>query len=83
MASEARRRGREAQRNAAERNVRSVITPRTLRTSVCHHILKKDGHRFLLSVPVHGKKILKSGTLRGLINASDISVERFVELLDD
>jgi len=48
-----------------------------------HHIMKKDGHRFLLSVPVHGKKTLKSGTLRGLINASDISVERFVELLDD
>ncbi len=48
-----------------------------------HHILKKDGYRYLLSVPVHGKKTLKRGTLRNLIKAADISVERFIELLDD
>lgn len=48
-----------------------------------HHILKKDGYRYLLTVPVHGKKTLKRGTLRDLIKASGISVERFVELLND
>ncbi|MCH8840435.1 MAG: type II toxin-antitoxin system HicA family toxin [Planctomycetes bacterium] len=48
-----------------------------------HHILKKDGHRYLLSVSVHGKKTLKRDTLRNLIKAADISVERFIELLDD
>jgi len=48
-----------------------------------HYIMKKDGHRYLLTVPVHGKKTLKRGTLRKLIKAADISVKRFVELLDD
>ncbi|QEG35396.1 type II toxin-antitoxin system HicA family toxin [Bythopirellula goksoeyrii] len=46
-----------------------------------HHIMKKAGHRYLLSVPVHGKKILKPGTLRKLIKDSGLTVEQFVEFL--
>ena len=46
-----------------------------------HHILKRDGHRYLLSVPIHGGKNLKSGTLRALIRASGITVEQFQDLL--
>ncbi len=48
-----------------------------------HHILKKPGHRFLLTVPVHGAENLKPGTLRGLIKAAGITVEEFVELLNE
>jgi predicted RNA binding protein YcfA (HicA-like mRNA interferase family) len=47
-----------------------------------HHILKKDGHEFLLSVPVHGSENLKTGTLRGLIRASGLTVEQFCDLVD-
>jgi predicted RNA binding protein YcfA (HicA-like mRNA interferase family) len=46
-----------------------------------HHIMKKPGHRYLLSVPVHGNKTLKPGTLRGLIDSSGMTVEQFVALL--
>lgn len=46
-----------------------------------HHIMKKDGHRNALSVPVHGSKDLKGGTLRGLIRASGLTVDEFVEKL--
>lgn len=47
-----------------------------------HHVLKKPGHRFVLSVPVHAGEILKPGTLRGLISASGLTVEQFIELLN-
>lgn len=47
-----------------------------------HHILKKPGHRFILSVPVHGNRTIKHGTLRGLIRAAGLTVAEFVELLD-
>lgn len=46
-----------------------------------HHILKRDGHRYLLSVPLHGGKNLKPGTLRTLIRDSGITVEQFQDLL--
>jgi predicted RNA binding protein YcfA (HicA-like mRNA interferase family) len=46
-----------------------------------HHILKRDGHPYLLSVPVHGGKPLKPGLLRGLIRDAGLTVEEFVELL--
>jgi predicted RNA binding protein YcfA (HicA-like mRNA interferase family) len=46
-----------------------------------HYILKRPGHLNVLSVPVHGSGSLKRGTLRGLIRASGLSVEQFVELL--
>jgi len=46
-----------------------------------HHILKRDGHPFNLSVPVHGNKSLPSGTLRALIRDSGLTVEEFIALL--
>jgi predicted RNA binding protein YcfA (HicA-like mRNA interferase family) len=51
------------------------------RVAGSHHILKKDGHAFLLSVPVHGNQSLKRGTLRGLIRGSGLTVEQFLEAL--
>jgi predicted RNA binding protein YcfA (HicA-like mRNA interferase family) len=39
-----------------------------------HHILKKPGHRYLLSVPVHSRKILKPGTLRRIIRDAGLSM---------
>ena len=45
-----------------------------------HHILKRPGHRFLLTVPVHGNDPLKKGTLRRLIRDAGLTVERFADL---
>ncbi len=53
-----------------------------IRISGAHHIMKKPGHEYLLTVPVHGPKPLKPGTLRSLIRAAGTTVEKFVELLD-
>ena len=52
-----------------------------VRTNASHVILKKEGHRFLLSVPVHANKDVKVGTLRGLIKASGHTLAEFVESL--
>ena len=46
-----------------------------------HHMMKKTAHRFVLSVPVHGKKPVKKGTLRGLIKAAGITVKEFNDSL--
>ena len=50
-----------------------------VRISGAHHIMKRPGHRFLLSVPLHGTTPLKKGLLRGLISAAGKTVEQFVE----
>ncbi|MBI1904596.1 MAG: type II toxin-antitoxin system HicA family toxin [Planctomycetia bacterium] len=47
-----------------------------------HHVMKREGHELLLTVPVHGGTNLKRGTLRGLIRAAGITVEEFQALLD-
>ena len=52
-----------------------------VRTRGSHAIMKKPGHRYVLSVPNH--KTLKPGTLAGLLRAAGLTTERFVELLDD
>ncbi len=52
------------------------------RVNGSHHIMKREGHRFLLTVPVHSGQTLKRGTLRGLIRAAEITREEFAELLD-
>ena len=46
------------------------------------HIMKKDGHPYVLTVPVHGSAELKPGVLRSLIRAAGISVSDFCKLLD-
>jgi predicted RNA binding protein YcfA (HicA-like mRNA interferase family) len=53
-----------------------------VRVRSSHHIMKKDGHRNVLTVPVHGNATLKPGTLRSLIRAAGITVEKFCELLE-
>jgi predicted RNA binding protein YcfA (HicA-like mRNA interferase family) len=53
-----------------------------VRISGSHHMLRRPGHRYVLSVPVHGKKKLKPGTLRSLIRDAGMTVEEFCELLD-
>ena len=46
-----------------------------------HHVMKKPGHKYNLTVPVHKGEILKKGTLRDLISAAAITVEEFVAAL--
>ena len=46
-----------------------------------HHVLKKPGYLFVLTVPVHGNRPLKAGTLRGLIRGAGLTVEEFVAAL--
>jgi predicted RNA binding protein YcfA (HicA-like mRNA interferase family) len=46
-----------------------------------HHVLKRAGHRNNLSVPVHGNKPVKRGTLRSLIRDAGLTVEEFCKLL--
>ncbi len=50
-----------------------------VRISSGHHILKRDGHPNTISVPVHGGKDVKKGTLRGIIRASGLTNEQFEE----
>lgn len=45
-----------------------------------HHVLKKPGHRYLLSVPVHSGRAVKRGTLRRLRDAGTTE-EQFAALL--
>ena len=44
-----------------------------------HFILKKQGKKFLLSVPDHNP--LKKGTLRRLIRDAGLSIDDFIKLL--
>jgi predicted RNA binding protein YcfA (HicA-like mRNA interferase family) len=55
---------------------------RVVRITGSHHIMRKDGHPYLLSVPVHSGQTLKTGTLRSLIRAAGITPEQFAKLLD-
>jgi predicted RNA binding protein YcfA (HicA-like mRNA interferase family) len=48
------------------------------RVNGSHHVLKKEGHPYHLSVPVHGNKAIRKGTLRALILDAGVSVEQFV-----
>ena len=51
------------------------------RTTGSHVILKREGHPFLVSVPVHANKDLKPGTLRGAIGSSGFSNDQFLAAL--
>ena len=46
-----------------------------------HHVLKKSGYLYHLTVPVHKNQALKTGTIRRLIRDAGLSVDEFVELL--
>ncbi|MFQ6132200.1 MAG: type II toxin-antitoxin system HicA family toxin [Armatimonadota bacterium] len=45
------------------------------------HVVLSDPHGRVVSVPVHGGRDLKPGTLRGIIRAAGLSVEEFRALL--
>lgn len=51
------------------------------RVSGSHHIMKRDGHPNNVSVPVHGNKPLKVGTLRGIISSAGMTVEEFLKFI--
>lgn len=53
-----------------------------VRISGSHHIMKKPGHRYNLSVPVRKGKNIKKGTLRALIDDAGITVADFNTALD-
>ena len=53
-----------------------------VRVSGSHHIMKREGHRFLLSVPIHGRQNLRPGTLRALIGDAGLTKDEFVALLE-
>ena len=42
-----------------------------------HYIMKRPGHPYILSIPVHKGKTVKRGTLRALIDAAGITVADF------
>jgi predicted RNA binding protein YcfA (HicA-like mRNA interferase family) len=51
------------------------------RTRGSHVILKKDGHEFLLSIPVHKGKTVGVGLLKSQIDSAGLTLEEFIELL--
>lgn len=46
-----------------------------------HHVLKKAGHAYVLTVPVHAGKKLGPGLLKALIKGAGLDVDEFVRLL--
>jgi len=52
-----------------------------VRISSSHHVMKKAGHRYALSVPVHGSRPVATGTLRSLIQDAGLTIEEFTALL--
>ena len=46
-----------------------------------HCILKKPGHRFLLSIPMHDGKTLGIGLLKSQIEAAELTIEQFIDFL--
>ena len=52
------------------------------RISGSHHILKKPGHPNVVTVPVHGNKTLKRGTLHKIIRSAGCKdIDEFVRAL--
>ena len=43
--------------------------------------MKKDGHKYLLSIPVHQGKTVGAGLLKRLIEAAELTTEQFIQLL--
>lgn len=46
-----------------------------------HCILKKDGHPYILSIPIHGNKTLGKGLLKSQIEAAGLTVDDFISHL--
>lgn len=54
---------------------------RQARKTGSHCILKKDGHRYTLSIPEHGSKTVGLGLLRSQIEAAGLTIQEFIDLL--
>lgn len=48
-----------------------------------HHVLKKPEHRYHLTIQVHSNQSLPKGTLRSVIRDAGITVDQFVEALNN
>lgn len=46
-----------------------------------HCILKKAGHQYHLSIPMHRGRTLGAGLLRSQIEAAGLTVDEFIDLL--
>ncbi len=46
-----------------------------------HHIMTKPGHRYTLSIPVHGQEFVGTGLLRSQIKAAGLTEAEFIDLL--
>lgn len=46
-----------------------------------HCILKKDGHPYHLSIPMHKGKTIGVGLIKSLIADAGLTVDQFIELL--
>jgi predicted RNA binding protein YcfA (HicA-like mRNA interferase family) len=54
---------------------------KVVRISGSHHIMKRDGNPFLLSIPVHRGKTIGSGLLKSQIAAAGLTADEFIALL--
>ena len=50
------------------------------RMSGSHCIMKKEGHRYHLSIPMHKGKTVGTGLLKSQIEAAGLTVDQFIEL---
>lgn len=46
-----------------------------------HRQFRKDGVESIITVPMHGNKSLKTGTLRAIIKATECSIDDFIAAL--
>ncbi len=51
------------------------------RTVSSHHILKKEGHRDIVSIPCHRGRSVKEGLLRSQLRVAGISTDDFLQRL--
>ena len=52
------------------------------RTVGSHVQLRKDGHRYIVTVPQHSQQRIRSGTLMAIIRGAGLTKEEFIALLD-
>ena len=52
------------------------------RTAASHVQLRKDGHRYIVTVPQHSQQSIRSGTLMAIIRGAGLTKEEFIALLD-
>jgi len=52
-----------------------------VRSSGSHLQYRKPGHKAVVTVPQHGQKIIKRGTLKAILRGAGLSMAEFVSLL--